>query len=63
MVGHTSLGREFLTNLDAKQVKAQLETGENSICQPDFNKGQLLPAVLLLISCVLPLRRPLRYKV
>jgi hypothetical protein len=25
-----------------------LELGENSIWKPDFNKGQLLPAVLLL---------------
>ncbi|MHC5917349.1 MAG: hypothetical protein ACYTXE_41660, partial [Nostoc sp.] len=39
---------EFLTNRDAKRAKAQLEAGENSIWKPDFNKGQLLPAVLLL---------------
>ncbi|MEH2045166.1 hypothetical protein [Nostoc sp.] len=45
---YLTLGREFLTNRDAKRAKAQLEAGENSICQPDFNKGQLLPAVLLL---------------
>ncbi|WP_308189939.1 hypothetical protein [Nostoc sp. XA010] len=30
------------------QQAAQLEAGENSIWKPDFNKGQLLPAVLLL---------------
>ncbi|MBW4428851.1 MAG: hypothetical protein KME50_31615 [Nostoc desertorum CM1-VF14] len=42
------LGREFLTNRDAKRAKAQLEAGENSIWKPDFNKGQLLPAVLLM---------------
>ncbi|MBD2527294.1 hypothetical protein [Nostoc sp. FACHB-133] len=45
---YLTLGREFLTNRDAKRAKAQLETGENSIWKPDFNKGQLLPAVLLL---------------
>ncbi|WP_298907258.1 hypothetical protein [uncultured Nostoc sp.] len=45
---YLTLGREFLTNRDAKRAKPQLEAGENSICQPDFNKGQLLPAVLLL---------------
>ena len=45
---YLTLGREFLTNRDAKRAKAQLETGENSIWEPDFNKGQSLPAVLLL---------------
>ncbi|MHC0068017.1 plasmid replication protein, CyRepA1 family [Nostoc sp. UIC 10890] len=45
---YLTLGREFLTNRDAKRAKAQLELGENSIWKPDFNKGQLLPAVLLL---------------
>ncbi|MEH2310720.1 MAG: hypothetical protein V7K35_04655 [Nostoc sp.] len=45
---YLTLGREFLTNRDTKRAKAQLEAGENSVCQPDFNKGQLLPAVLLL---------------
>jgi len=43
-----TLGREFLTKRDAKRAKSQLEAGENSIWKPDFNKGQLLPAVLLL---------------
>ncbi len=45
---YLTLGREFLTNRDAKRAKAQLEAGENSIWKPDFNKGQMLPAVLLL---------------
>ncbi|WP_196525564.1 hypothetical protein [Nostoc commune] len=45
---YLTLGREFLTNRDAKRAKAQLELGQNSIWKPDFNKGQLLPAVLLL---------------
>ncbi|MEH2032032.1 MAG: hypothetical protein V7K67_20685 [Nostoc sp.] len=45
-----TLGREFLTNRDAKRAKLQLEAGENSIWKPDFNKGQMLPAVLLLES-------------
>ncbi len=45
---YLTLGREFLTNRDTKRAKAQLEAGENSIWKPDFNKGQLLPAVLLL---------------
>ncbi|WP_306558173.1 hypothetical protein [Nostoc sp. 'Peltigera malacea cyanobiont' DB3992] len=45
---YLTLGREFLTNRDAKRAKVQLEAGENSIWKPDFNKGQMLPAVLLL---------------
>ena len=45
---YLTLGREFLTTRDAKRAKAQLEAGENSIWKPDFNKGQMLPAVLLL---------------
>ena len=45
---YLTLGREFLTNRDAKRAKAQLEAGENSIWKPDFNKGQMLPSVLLL---------------
>ncbi|MBD2511532.1 hypothetical protein H6G91_30540 [Nostoc muscorum FACHB-395] len=48
IVGYLTLGRELLTNRDAKRAKAQLKAGENSIWKPDFNKGQLLPAVLLL---------------
>ncbi|MCC5633363.1 hypothetical protein LC613_38485 [Nostoc sphaeroides CHAB 2801] len=45
---YLTLGREFLNNRDAKRAKAQLELGENSIWKPDFNKGQMLPSVLLL---------------
>jgi Domain of unknown function (DUF3854) len=45
---YLTLGRESLTNRDAKRAKAQLEAGENSVWKPDFNKGQMLPAVLLL---------------
>ncbi len=45
---YLTVGREFLTNRDAKRAASQLEAGENSIWKPDFNKGQLLPAVLLL---------------
>ncbi|WP_256874711.1 plasmid replication protein, CyRepA1 family [Nostoc sp. C057] len=45
---YLTLGREFLRNRDTKRAAAQLEAGENSIWKPDFNKGQLLPAVLLL---------------
>jgi hypothetical protein len=45
---YLTLGREFLTNRDAKRAKAQLEAGQNSIWKPDFNKGQMLPSVLLL---------------
>ncbi|MEH2083597.1 MAG: hypothetical protein V7K89_27575 [Nostoc sp.] len=45
---YLTLGQEFLTTRDAKRAKTQLEAGENSIWKPDFNKGQLLPAVLLL---------------
>ncbi len=45
---YLTLRREFLTNRDAKRAASQLEAGENSIWKPDFNKGQLLPAVLLL---------------
>ncbi|WP_223270093.1 plasmid replication protein, CyRepA1 family [Nostoc sp. 'Peltigera membranacea cyanobiont' 213] len=47
---YLTLGREFLTKCDVKRAAAQLEAGENSIWKPDFNKGQLLPAVLLLES-------------
>ncbi|MEH2388514.1 MAG: plasmid replication protein, CyRepA1 family [Nostoc sp.] len=45
---YLTLGRKFLTTRDAKRAKAQLELGKNSLWKPDFNKGQLLPAVLLL---------------
>ncbi|RCJ41887.1 hypothetical protein A6770_35890 [Nostoc minutum NIES-26] len=42
------MGREFLTNRDAKRAKAQAEALENAIWKPDFNKGQMLSSVLLL---------------
>ncbi|WP_375511052.1 plasmid replication protein, CyRepA1 family [uncultured Nostoc sp.] len=45
---YLTLGREFLTTRDAKRAKAQAEAGNNAIWKPDFNKGQLLTAVLLL---------------
>ncbi|MEH2297583.1 MAG: hypothetical protein V7K88_00510 [Nostoc sp.] len=47
---YLTLGREFLTKRNAKRAKSQLEALENSIWKPDFNKGQLLPGVLLLKS-------------
>ncbi len=47
---YLTLGREFLTTRDAKRAKAQAEAGNNAIWKPDFNKGQMLPAVLLLES-------------
>ena len=47
---YLTLGQEFLTKRDAKRAKVQAEAGENSIWKPDFNKGQLLPGVLLLES-------------
>jgi hypothetical protein len=45
---YLTLGRNHLSTRDAKRAASQLEAGENSIWKPDFNKGQLLPAVLLL---------------
>ncbi|WP_256871998.1 plasmid replication protein, CyRepA1 family [Nostoc sp. TCL26-01] len=45
---YLTMGREFLTKRDAKRAKTQAEAGENAIWKPDFNKGQILPAVLLL---------------
>ncbi len=45
---YLTLGREYLINRDAKRAKAQLEAGENSVWKPDFNKGQMLSAVMLL---------------
>ncbi len=45
---YLTLGREYLTNRDAKRAKAQLEAGENAIWKPDFNKGQILSAVMLM---------------
>jgi hypothetical protein len=43
-----TLGRENLVQRDASRAKAQMEAGDNSIWKPDFNRGQLLPLILLL---------------
>ena len=43
-----TLGREHLVERDVKTAKTQIEAGENAVWKPDFNKGQLLPVVLLL---------------
>ncbi|WP_371416871.1 plasmid replication protein, CyRepA1 family [Dolichospermum sp. UHCC 0259] len=45
---YLSLGREFLVVRDAKRAKAQVEKDNNAIWKPDFNRGQILPAVMLL---------------
>jgi hypothetical protein len=45
-----TLGRENLVQRDASRAKAQIEAGENAVWKPDFNRGQLLPVVLLLES-------------
>jgi hypothetical protein len=45
---YLTLGRGFLTARDSKRAKAQAETGENCIWKPDFNKRQMITAVLLL---------------
>jgi hypothetical protein len=43
-----TLGREHLVSRDSKRAKSQIETGESAIWKPDFNRGQLLPTVLIL---------------
>ena len=43
-----TLGREHLAQRDVTTAKAQIELGENAVWKPDFNRGQLLPVVLLL---------------
>jgi hypothetical protein len=43
-----TLGREHLAKRDISRAKAQIEAGENAVWKPDFNRGQLLPLVLLL---------------
>ncbi|PAX56128.1 plasmid replication protein, CyRepA1 family [Brunnivagina elsteri] len=43
-----TLGRENLVSRDSKRAKSQIEEGESAIWKPDFSKGQLLPAVLIL---------------
>jgi hypothetical protein len=45
-----TMGREQLFERDAKRAKLQIEAGENAIWKPDFNRGQLLPVILLLES-------------
>jgi hypothetical protein len=45
-----TVGREQLVHRDAKRAKSQIEAGENAVWKPDFNRGQLLPVVLLLES-------------
>jgi hypothetical protein len=45
-----TLGREHLVERDASRAKSQIEIGENAVWKPDFNRGQLLPLVLLLES-------------
>ncbi|MGM3309793.1 plasmid replication protein, CyRepA1 family [Anabaena sp. WFMT] len=45
---YLSLGRQFLVGRDAKRAKAQAEKGNNAVWKPDFNRGQILPAVMLL---------------
>jgi hypothetical protein len=43
-----TVGREQLLSRDRSRSKSQIEVGENAIWKPDFNRGQLLPLVLLL---------------
>jgi hypothetical protein len=43
-----TLGREQLVDRDAKRAKTQIESGDRAVWKPDFNRGQLLPAVLIL---------------
>ncbi len=45
-----TVGREHLAKRDATRAKSQIEAGENAVWKPDFNRGQLLPVVLLLES-------------
>jgi hypothetical protein len=45
---YLTLGRGFLTKRDSKRALGQAETRENAVWKPDFNKGQLMSAVLLL---------------
>jgi hypothetical protein len=43
-----TLGREHLAKRDISRAKSQIEVGENAVWKPDFNRGQLLPLILLL---------------
>jgi Domain of unknown function (DUF3854) len=45
-----TLGREYLVERDISRAKSQIEAGENAVWKPDFNRGQLLPVILLLES-------------
>jgi hypothetical protein len=45
-----TIGRSHLVSRDASRAKSQIEAGENAVWKPDFNRGQLLPVVLLLES-------------
>jgi Domain of unknown function (DUF3854) len=45
---YLSIGRQFLTNRDAKRAKSQAEAGNNAIWKPDFNRGQLMSALTVL---------------
>jgi hypothetical protein len=42
------MGRSHLVSRDASRAKSQIEAGENAVWKPDFNRGQLLPVILLL---------------
>ncbi|MCC5639781.1 DUF3854 domain-containing protein [Nostoc sp. CHAB 5844] len=50
MYYYLTVGRQFLASRDSKRAASQAEAGENAVWKPDFNKGQMLPAVLLLES-------------
>jgi hypothetical protein len=43
-----TIGREQLVERDSNRAKSQIEAGESAVWKPDFNRGQLLPAVLIL---------------
>jgi hypothetical protein len=51
---YLTLGRQFLVARDAKRAKKQAEAGNNAIWKPDFNRGQLLPVVMLLEKLNIP---------
>jgi hypothetical protein len=45
-----TMGQSHLAKRDIFRAKAQIEAGENAVWKPDFNRGQLLPVILLLES-------------
>jgi hypothetical protein len=45
-----TMGREHLAKRDISRAKSQIEVGESAVWKPDFNRGQLLPVILLLES-------------